>query len=337
MKTNIVICGHICLDLIPIIPYEYSDVSEFISSGELTNIGEMCVSGGGPVFNTGKALGKIINKNKYNIVLSARIGRDLFAEYLRKKCSENKLNINWSVSDKPTAYTLAFATGKMDRSYLHYQGTNDYFTLKDIKFPKTGKPGILHFGYPQLMKKMFQNNGLEMKKIFIKAKKKGYTTSLDLSLVSENSESAKADWKRIISSSLKYVNILFIGMEEANLILDKEDYFKNRRNDKYDSKFMDLVKGELFNMGANLIVLKCGKGGAHIFSKEHKNKFSNASWNNLGVFVEPIEVKGFKNTIGAGDNFAAGFINSYIEGENPRECLKSAIRVASESLKRRTS
>lgn len=35
------------------------------------------------------------------------------------------------------------------------------------------------------------------------------------------------------------------------------------------------------------------------------------------------------DTTGAGDNFAAGFIKSYIEGEKHKDCLENANKIAS--------
>jgi len=341
MKKNIIISGHICLDLIPIIEDKYSSFNEIITPGGLTNIGELVISGGGPVFNVGSALSKIIDKKKFNLFLNARTGEDILASLIEEKLKKKQIKFKFSKNKKfSTSYTIALATPKIDRAYLHNSGANDFFSSQDLFFPEEDSPGIFHFGYPQLMKTVYQNE-MELKKIFKLAKDKQYVTSLDLSLVSKDSDSAKKDWKIIMGNALPHVDMLFMGLEEADFILNKDNYFINKREylkegknfDHYydDNKINWLVEG-MFTLGANLLVLKAGKRGSFLFSKNHKNPFSKYSWANLELVKKAITVKNIKNSVGAGDNFAAGFIYSYISGDSPKKCLDNATKIAVKSL-----
>jgi len=342
MKRNIVVCGHICVDLIPIIEGEYNSTDDIVVSGGLTNIGPINFSGGGPVFNVGKAISKILDPKKYELILIAKTGKDFLSSILKKVCNKNNLKISL-IEDKTleTSYTIAIATKNIDRAYLHYSGANNSFTFKDIKFPKKGIPGIFHFGYPPLMKKIYENEGKELRLLLKKAKNLGYVTSIDMSLVSENSEPAKKNWRKIAKNIFPFTDILFLSFEEAKFILNTSEYFKKRREFLINHRDFSLfftkdkilqIKEQLFKLGAGLIILKAGSKGAYLFSKDHFNSFSKQTWKNLEIFKQPPEIKDFKNAVGAGDNFAAGFINSYINSIDPKKCLEDATNLAVKSL-----
>ncbi len=338
MKINIIVSGHICLDLIPIIPEKFSSVGEIVIPGGLTNVGEIVISGGGPVFNVGKSLSRVLNKNKFELFLNAKTGDDIFADILERIAKEEKIKLNLKRDPKlNTSYTFAITTPTIDRAYLHNTGANDSFSSKDLIFPK-GKPGLFHFGYPTLMKSIYSKEE-ELKNIFRMAKKRGYVTSMDMSLVSEHSEAAKRDWNKIISKASPYIDIFFLGVEEANFIINPKGYFKkkkdsmnNRKKICYSDKEISVFRDKLFSYGINLMVLKSGEGGVFLFSKSHFSKFSRTNWSNLSIKEEPKKIKNMKSTIGAGDNFAAGFINSYINGDAATIALKKAIGTASKSL-----
>src|SRR5208283_199005 len=72
---EIVVAGHICLDLIPKIPATgAAKLSEIVAPGKLVNIGECIFSTGGPVSNTGLALAKLGQK----VTLMGKVGDDPF-------------------------------------------------------------------------------------------------------------------------------------------------------------------------------------------------------------------------------------------------------------------
>ena len=342
MKRNIVVCGHVCVDLIPIIEGGFKSMDQIVISGGLTNIGPIKFSGGGPVFNVGKAISEVLDSKKYDLILIAKTGEDFLSSILKKICNKNNLKISL-IEDKnlETSYTIAIATKDIDRAYLHHSGANDFFTFKDMRFPKKGLPGIFHFGYPQLMERIYENEGKELRLLLKKAKNLGYVTSMDMSLVSENSESAKKNWRKIAKNIFSFIDILFLSFEEAEFILNTSEYFKKRREFLNEEKDFSLfftkgkifqIKEELFGLGANLIILKAGSRGAYLFSKNHFNSFSKQTWKDLELFEQPSRIKDFKNAVGAGDNFAAGFINSYIEGKGSKRCLGNATNLAMESL-----
>lgn len=104
-----------------------------------------------------------------------------------------------------------------------------------------------------------------------------------------------------LRNTLKRTEILFLNQKEVSLLtgLNWED-----------GSF------SLVDFGIPIVVVTNGAGGARLFA-EGESIFSPA--NNVHAV----------DTTGAGDNFAAGFIKSYIEGEEHEHCLKHANHIAS--------
>ncbi|WP_337972174.1 carbohydrate kinase family protein [Methanobacterium petrolearium] len=72
----------------------------------------------------------------------------------------------------------------------------------------------------------------------------------------------------------------------------------------------------LVDRGIPMVVVTNGREGARLFTEKN-------------VIFSPAKTVPTIDTTGAGDNFAAGFITSYIRGEKPEDCLKFANHIAS--------
>jgi sugar/nucleoside kinase (ribokinase family) len=104
-----------------------------------------------------------------------------------------------------------------------------------------------------------------------------------------------------LHKSIERANILFLNKKEVS-ILTGED--------------LDNGTQTLLDMGVEMVTVTCGKDGANLYTK---NK----------VIHSPVKKTTALDTTGAGDSFAAGFIASYIQDKNLRECLDFANQVAS--------
>ena len=78
-KYDVVVAGHICIDLIPKFPdMGIRDISKLFIPGKLINMDEIVISSGGPVSNTGinlKTLGLKVN-------LMGKVGDDFLGKGL---------------------------------------------------------------------------------------------------------------------------------------------------------------------------------------------------------------------------------------------------------------
>jgi ribokinase len=104
-----------------------------------------------------------------------------------------------------------------------------------------------------------------------------------------------------LKNILKRTEILFLNQKEVSLLTGME---------WEDGSFT------LLDLGIPMVVVTNGAEGAKLFTEE-------------GVIYSPAKKVRVVDTTGAGDNFAAGFIKSYIEGERHKDCLKNANKIAS--------
>ena len=102
--------------------------------------------------------------------------------------------------DSSTSYSVVLAIPGIDRIFLHHPGANHTFMVADIDFEKVKDTALFHFGYPTLMKSMFQDEGEELVHLMKSVQEAGAATSLDLAAVDANSEAGrqtgKKYWKR---------------------------------------------------------------------------------------------------------------------------------------------
>ena len=73
--------GHVCLDLTPKIDVHGKTVQEVLRPGKLVHTGECFISLGGPVSNTGIALG-ILGQD---VALMCKVGNDMFGRIISEK------------------------------------------------------------------------------------------------------------------------------------------------------------------------------------------------------------------------------------------------------------
>ncbi len=112
----------------------------------------------------------------------------------------------------------------MDRIFLHDPGANDHFYAEDIRIDFVANSRLFHFGYPPLMRSMFENEGEELAEIFERAKETGVTTSLDLSLPDVSAASGQAPWSTILYKTLPNVDVFLPSIEEILFMLRRETY-----------------------------------------------------------------------------------------------------------------
>ena len=68
------------------------------------------------------------------------------------------------VSEKAnTSYSVVLAIPGMDRIFLHDPGANDEFVSEDVKEELLEGIALFHFGYPPIMKKMYEEEGADWK------------------------------------------------------------------------------------------------------------------------------------------------------------------------------
>jgi len=336
-KYDIMVAGHLCLDVIPRFQNTgATKIEEIMRPGKLVNVEKAKISTGGPVSNTGinmKTLGG-------NVCFCARAGDDvlggLTVDMLKK--SGNAEGIH-TITGVASSYTVVIAPPGIDRIFLHNPGTNNTFCAADLDPELIGQCRHFHFGYPPLMEKIFADEGAELRKVFEIAKKAGATTSCDMTLPDPDTVSGKAPWRKILENILPYVDIFVPSTEETFYMLHPEEFLKMKAKhdnaellDYFTPEDYSRIADEVLAMGCKMTTLKSGHRGFYIKtkSKETFNGLGAAkpgdadNWSDRELWAQAFEVGEFGSATGSGDSSIAGLLSAFLRGLTIEEALKYA-------------
>ncbi len=204
-EFDAMLAGHVCLDVIPHFPpHSAESIQDLLRPGKLIQVGEANMSTGGPVSNTGIILKTLGCK----VCFCASVGDDDFGkmtmEYLQRSGSAKGIQV---LSGVISSYTIVLAVPGIDRIFLHNPGSNNYFRAKNLDTDLLKRCRCFHFGYPPLMRRMYEREGRELKRIFQVAKDSGATTSCDMALPDPDSKAGKVNWWSILTNVLPYIDI----------------------------------------------------------------------------------------------------------------------------------
>ncbi len=344
-QIDVLVAGHICFDVIPEFPQGLgTDLGQILVPGKLINVGKAAMSTGGPVSNTGLALQRL----GQNVAFMGKVGDDFFGNAILERLKEYGAEKGMSiVPGEATSYTIAIAPPGIDRVFLHNPGTNDTFGPEDVNLDIVRQARLFHFGYPPLMKRMYENDGTELVEIFRRVKKTGVTTSLDMSLPDPSSPSGKVNWNTILQGVLPYVDIFLPSAEETMFMLDKEKFFarKKQAGSKDVLEFFDLsdfseLAAQLLSYGAGIVSQKAGWLGFYIRTAgaERLENIGRAgpsrleNWSDRELFEPSFHVEHVASATGSGDSAIAGFLAAYLNGESIESCIRYACAVAAQNV-----
>lgn len=344
-ELQVVVAGHICLDIIPAFKKTDKKIDEIFVPGKLINVGSVNVSTGGPVSNTGIALSIL----GINTKLMGKIGDDYFGEGVLKILRERNVDDGMVIVDgEETSYTVALAPPGIDRIFLHNPGANNTYCAEDINYDLVEQAKLFHFGYPPLMRRIYENDGEELVKIFKRVKEMGVTTSLDMSLPDAASESGKVDWEKMLKQLLPYVDIYIPSVEETMFMISRDDFEELNRDAKGHDILENLDLGKLPQLGEKLIsygakiaVIKCGVKGYYIRTQNSealktmgKAKPANIeNWSERELHEESFYVPDVASATGSGDSSIAGFLAAYLNGKSIEESIRIACAVGGQNVR----
>lgn len=337
---KVVVAGHICLDITPVYPMESNKDTDIFKPGKLVTMDGVSISTGGAVANTGIALGLL----GINVRLIAKVGNDEFGKIV-SDCldqyhisSEKNLIVAQNTS---TSYTVVIAPPNCDRMFLHCPGANDTFRTGDIDYAQIRDASLFHFGYPPLMKVMYENDGEELVRLFQDVKSLGVATSLDMAGIDPYSEASKADWKLILKRVIPYADFFMPSADELCFMIDPERHaeWTKRANGDDMMKFINpdedvapLAEALVDNYHAKVVVIKCGcKGiyyktaGYHAMSEIGANIPINLKdWTEKSGWIKAFKPDVIRSSTGAGDVSIAAFLATTLEGLPIRDCARYA-------------
>lgn len=178
MKKKVIVAGHICLDITPVFAGGMADrVEQILSPGKLIQVGNADVHTGGAVANTGLAMKLLGN----DVALMGKIGTDAFGSLVQNVLDEYDAGEGMICDETAsTSYSIVLAMPGIDRIFLHHSGANDTFVAEDMDFQRIGEAALFHFGYPTLMRSMYESDGARLVQLMQRVQAVGAATSLDL-------------------------------------------------------------------------------------------------------------------------------------------------------------
>lgn len=221
-----------------------------------------------------------------NVAFIGKIGKDNFSSIIKNSLERKKVNTDYIISseDYKTGLTIVL-NYDMNRANVTFPGAMEHLLEKDITDAILGQAKHLH------LSSIFLQTGLinDVAKLFQRAKKLGLSTSMDPQW------DPNEQWDLDLNELLPYVDVFLPNTEEF----------------KFITKSSDIASGlEKVKSFANVIVIKDGENGAHMWDR--KNLITKPAFLNKNV----------ADCIGAGDSFDAGFISEYLKGADLARCLE---------------
>lgn len=314
MAKTAVVAGHICLDIIPNVDHHFDLVP-----GRLYEVGASTMMTGGAVSNTGMTM-HILG---IPVTLMGKIGEDNFGSIIlnvvRKLAPGLEKGMTISTDGSPSSYTTVINIPGIDRIFLHCPGANATYKADDVNWNAVAKADLFHFGYPCFMAGMYANEGKELIKMYKTAKEAGLTTSMDPGMPDASGPAGKANWRKILSDTLPYLDVFMPSADEILYMLAPERFGDGDNLSVADLRYL---REQLLGMGAAVVAVKLGKRGMYIatadenrIAKMGKGAPENATdWANREMWFPIYKVDKFMGATGAGDSSIAGFLAAMLKG-----------------------
>ncbi len=336
-----IVAGHLCLDVIPDLSVmSAGQFQRAFAPGRLLEVGAAALSTGGAVSNVGLALHRLGIRTQ----LMGKIGRDLFGQAITQVIAsfDPRLVDGMIVDDAAiSSYTVVINPPGIDRIFLHCPGANDTFGAGDIRDDLLAGARIFHFGYPPLMRRMYEDGGAELAAIFRRAKAAGITTCLDMALPDPASAAGQADWRSILHATLPYVDIFLPSIEETLYALHRPIYDRLQAaatdhdiTSLVTPELLSDVSSELLAAEVKAVGLKLGGRGLYLRTAGVE------AWHNAGRGA-PVDLAAWAGkelwtpcfrvnvagTTGSGDATIAGFLAGLLRGLGAEEavCMAAAV------------
>jgi sugar/nucleoside kinase (ribokinase family) len=227
----------------------------------------------------------------------------------------------------------------VDRVFLHCAGTNDTFTAEDVDYDLVAGARLFHFGYPPLMRRMFEDGGGELESLMRRARATGVTTSLDMAMPDPGAPSGKADWPRILARALPHTDLFVPSIEEAFFCLHAAEYAERKARHPgqdmlahFGAADFRRLGAEFLSMGSGLVALKAGSWGWYVrtAAAERIRRLGTlapadlGAWADREIWCPAYRVKEIASAAGSGDSSIAGFLTGLLRGNGLEDCLHLA-------------
>ena len=243
----------------------------------------------------------IMSRLGHKIGLISMVGRDAVGNFIIEHCEKNGIGYSGIRVREgiDTSINVGLVTADGERTFVtNRNGSLWKMTIDDVDLSRLKEARLLSLA------SIFNNPLLDcpaLVKIFKEAK------AQDMIICADMIKARLGETLDDIKEALGYVDYFFPNYDEACLMTEETEL------EKIADRFLDC--------GIQHVVIKTGKKGCYIKSQD-------------GSVLEVPAMKGITaiDTIGAGDNFASGFITAILEGKSLKECAEFANVTASISV-----
>jgi sugar/nucleoside kinase (ribokinase family) len=346
IERPIAVAGHCCVDIIPAFEATARGVEAVLTPGKLVHVGPARFVTGGPVPNVGLALHRLGVPPR----LFGKVGDDLLGGVLLDllRQFDPKLAEGMIVAPgETTSYSVVISPPRMDRIFLHCPGVNDTYTAADLAEADLEGARILHFGYPPLMRRIYQDGGQELAAMLAQARWQGVTTSLDMALPDPASEAGQIDWTGFLRRVLPQVDLFLPSAEELLFMLNRPLFRQLQACAaganiivQMDGELLALLAEQCLAFGAAVVGLKLGDQGLYVRTTAERQRLGEAGRGFSGAqedwcgreLLTPCFQARVVGTTGAGDATIAGFLTSMLNGAGPEMVMRDAVAVGACSV-----
>ena len=343
--ADVVVAGHICLDIIPEFDTAPDSLEQLLQPGRLTEVGPAAMVPGGAVSNTGLGLHRL----GLSAQLVGKVGGDLIGEatvdHLRQKSG---LRVNEVVrAEESSSYTIVISPPGMDRSFFHSPGPNQTFRPDEIPRDDLVDAPLFYFGYPPLLRKVFIDGGEQLARLFRDVRGQGMAVTMDMAMPDPNAKSGRVDWDEWLTRVLPEVDIFTPSLEEILFMLERPVYDRKTEqgadgdfSSRIATEILDRISEKLVERGVPMVVLKLGGQGLYLRTAQDTAPFRQLSdaltfsadrWTGRQLLLPAFDTD-VVGTTGAGDAAVAGLLAGLRRGLGPEEALRGAVAVGTCSV-----
>ncbi|WP_411682345.1 carbohydrate kinase family protein [Clostridium thailandense] len=234
----------------------------------------------------------IISRLGHKVALMSRIGKDAVGNFILEACEKDNIDINSIHIDKniDTSINVGLVTEDGERTFVtNRNGSLWKMNIEDVDFDRFKNARLLSLA------SIFNNpllDGFALVEVFQEAKKN------EMIICADMIKARLGETLEDIREALSYVDYFFPNYDEACLITGKTELHD--------------IADVFLDCGIKNVVIKIGKKGC--FIKNKKQTLQVSACKNIKAI----------DTIGAGDNFASGFITGILDGRTLEECAEFA-------------
>jgi sugar/nucleoside kinase (ribokinase family) len=249
---------------------------------------------------SGTNVSTILSRLEISTRLITMLGEDFLGDYIIDHCIKSGIDSSHIIrsSDVDTPLSIGIVKADGERNFIVSKSSSTFhFSPADINLKSFDGAKLLTIASLFIMPK-FNADGLCQ--LFQKAKQEGLIICTDM-MRSRTGEKLNS-----ISRALHYVDYFFANYEEASFLTGLEN--------------QSCIADKILATGVKNVIIKNGKHGCYIKGANIEEK--------LPAYINPKPV----DTIGAGDNFVAGFIYGLLNGLSLIECANFANATAAISV-----